>query len=71
MLWLGLVRLGYAEQAKTLCTRLSAAVAAAGLREYYDPYDGRGMGQVDFGWSSLLLELLEHDPRSRSSYLSA
>jgi hypothetical protein len=71
LLWLGLVRLGYAEQAETLCTRVRSAVAGAGLREYYDPYDGRGMGAVDFGWSSLVLELVERDPRSASSYLSA
>jgi hypothetical protein len=70
LLWLGLIRLGYSEQAETLCTRVSAAVAMAGLREYYDPYNGRGMGAVDFAWSSLVLELLERDPRSPSSYLA-
>ncbi len=69
LLWLGLIRLGYAEHAATLSTRVGAAVEAEGLREYYDPYDGHGMGALDFGWSTLLLEMLEPDSRSPSSYL--
>jgi hypothetical protein len=69
LLWLGMVRLGYAEGAAALSTRLGAAVAAAGLREYYDPYTGRGMGASDFGWSSLILEMLDPDPRARDSFL--
>jgi hypothetical protein len=69
LVWLGLVRLGYTEPADVLRVRLADAVGAAGLREYYDPYDGHGMGAVDFGWSTLLLELLEPDPRAASSYL--
>jgi glycogen debranching enzyme len=56
LLWLGLVRLGYREAAAEMARRLTAAVAAAGLREYYDPYTGRGMGARDFSWSALLLE---------------
>jgi hypothetical protein len=66
-----MVRLGYAEGAAALSTRLGAAVAAAGLREYYDPYTGRGMGASDFGWSSLILEMLDPDPRARASFLGA
>src|SRR5205807_10401 len=37
LVWLGLVRLGYAEQAQAMVTRLGAAVCSEGLREYYDP----------------------------------
>ena len=48
-----------------------SAVDAAGLREYYDPFTGAGMGAVDFGWSTLVLELLDPDPRARLSYLGA
>jgi hypothetical protein len=69
LLWLGLVRLGYDEQADALRTRMARTVATAGLREYYDPYDGHGMGARDFAWSALVMELLQPDPRSRSSYL--
>ncbi len=68
-MWLGLVRLGYAEHADELARRVGVAVRDAGLREYYGPYSARGMGAVDFGWSSLALEVLEPDPRAGSSYL--
>jgi hypothetical protein len=66
LLWLGLVRLGYRREADTLAARLARTVASAGLREYYDPYDGRGLGQRDFGWSALVLELLEPDALSQA-----
>ncbi|MGZ4224528.1 MAG: MGH1-like glycoside hydrolase domain-containing protein [Solirubrobacteraceae bacterium] len=69
LVWLGLVRLGYDEAAETLATRLASTIAAHGLREYYNPYTGAGMGAVDFGWSSLVLELIEGGPRARGSYL--
>jgi hypothetical protein len=69
MVWLGLVRLGYTEPADELVTRIAGAVHANGLREYYDPSSGAGMGAVDFGWSSLVMELTEPDDRAASSYL--
>ena len=69
--WLGLVRLGYDQAAAELAQRLGAAVAGAGLREYYNPHTGAGMGARDFGWSSLVLELLEPDlDGARTSHLS-
>jgi glycogen debranching enzyme len=71
LVWLGMRRLGYAEQADVLRARLGHTVATAGLREYYDPYDGQGMGAVDFGWSTLMLELTEPDPRAATSYLGS
>jgi glycogen debranching enzyme len=60
LLWLGLSRLGY-PQADELAQRMAAAVDAAGLREYYDPRTGAGMGARDFAWSTLVLELIEPD----------
>ena len=45
LVWLGLVRLGYAEQAAELARRAQRCWSTrAGLREYYDPYTGAGMG---------------------------
>jgi hypothetical protein len=44
-------------------------LTAQGLREYYNPYTGAGMGAVDFAWSSLAMELLDPDPRAGLSYL--
>jgi hypothetical protein len=69
LVWLGLVRLGYTEQAEELAARTAAAVRASGVREYYDPYDGRGMGQQHFAWSTLITEMVDPDPRAASSYL--
>jgi glycogen debranching enzyme len=69
LLWLGLVRLGYREQALELTSRLIQPVLANGLREYYDPYSGRGMGAREFGWSALAIELTEPDPAAQNSYL--
>jgi hypothetical protein len=71
LVWLGLVRLGYAEQAAELAARVTAAVARAGLREYYHPVTGAGMGAHDFAWSALVLELLDPDPAAATSYLGS
>jgi hypothetical protein len=71
LLWLGLVRLGYAEQAAEMAARLGRAISAAGLREYYDPFTGEGMGARDFSWSALVMELLDPDPAARTSHLSS
>jgi hypothetical protein len=57
LLWLGLVRLGYDEAAAEMSRRLTRAVLAQGLREYYDPYTGRGMGATNFAWSALINEM--------------
>ncbi len=69
LVWLGLVRLGYQEQAQEMTERLADVLEREGLREYYDPRTGRGMGATGFGWSTLLVELLEPDPRASLSYL--
>ncbi len=71
LVWLGLIRLGYASEAQILGDRIMAAVLAHGLREYYDPFTGRGMGAVDFAWSSLVMEMLAADPAAAAaSYLN-
>jgi hypothetical protein len=68
--WLGLVRLGYEEQADQLAERVAGAVAGARLREYYNPHTGAGMGARDFAWSSLVLEMVQGDREpARSSFL--
>ena len=69
LLWLGLVRLGYGSEAEEMGTRIRSAVASAGLREYYDPRTGAGMGARDFAWSALAMEFVSRDPDSPSSYL--
>ena len=49
--------------------RLSEAVVRERLREFYEPYTGAGLGAREFGWSSLIAELVEPDPTAASSYL--
>jgi hypothetical protein len=56
---LGLRRLGYSEHADDLVGRLAGVVAREGFREYYEARTGAGMAARDFGWSTLIWELLE------------
>jgi hypothetical protein len=69
LVWLGLLRLGYEAEASKMGQALLRAVAHEGLREYYDPNSGSGMGARDFAWSALVSEFLAADPRATSSYL--
>ncbi len=67
--WLGLRRLGYHQEANRMAAGLIGAVEREGLREYYDPRTGKGMGARDFAWSALITELAEPDPAGARSYL--
>jgi Mannosylglycerate hydrolase MGH1-like glycoside hydrolase domain len=69
MVWLGMRRLGYAEEARRMAAGLIDAVARAGLREYYDPRTGLGLGAQQFAWSALIAELLQPDRGAAASYL--
>jgi hypothetical protein len=60
LLWLGLRRLGYEREAERMASGLIGAVAREGLREYYDPRDGSGLGARDFAWSALIAELADY-----------
>jgi hypothetical protein len=48
---------------------VTAAVVREGLREYYNPRTGEGLGAEDFAWTSLAMELADPDPTASSSYL--
>jgi hypothetical protein len=62
LVWIGLRRLGYEAEAERLAAGVIGAVAREGLREYYDPRDGRGLGARDFAWSALVAELADPPP---------
>jgi hypothetical protein len=62
MVWLGLRRLGYEAEAERLATGVIGAAAREGLREYYDPRNGNGLGAKDFAWSALIAELADPKP---------
>jgi len=59
LVWLGMRRLGYEKEAKRLAEGVIGAVEREGLREYYDPRTGKGLGAKDFAWSALVAELAE------------
>jgi hypothetical protein len=69
LIWRGLVRLGYDEYAAAIARSVTDTVSREGLREFYDPHDGRGMGAHDFAWSALALDLL--DPGNATAGLVA
>ncbi|HEX6152040.1 MAG TPA: hypothetical protein VFZ19_00825 [Solirubrobacterales bacterium] len=62
LVWLGLRRLGYEAEAERLAAGVIGAVAREGLREYYDPRNGKGQGARDFAWSALVAELADPPP---------
>ena len=69
MVWLGLRRLGYEQEAQQLAEGVIGAVAREGLREYYDPRTGAGLGARNFAWSALVAELAKPDPAAAQSHL--
>jgi hypothetical protein len=50
--------LGHEEEADRVVGSLASAVERGGFREYYNPLTGAGHGARDFGWSTLLVDLL-------------
>ena len=62
-------RLGYEQEAQRLADGMIGAVAREGLREYYDPRTGKGLGARDFAWSALVAELAAPDDSAKASYL--
>ena len=69
LLWMGLLRLGYRAEAEEMARRLSQAVLDEGLREYYNPRTGEGLGATDFAWTSLIVEMADPPPSAARSYL--
>jgi mannosylglycerate hydrolase MGH1-like protein len=69
LLWIGLLRLGYQAEADEMALRLSQVVLREGLREYYNPHTGEGLGATDFAWTSLIVEMADPAPDAARSYL--
>jgi hypothetical protein len=69
LVWLGLSRLGYEAEAARLAGGVIGAVEREGLREYYDPRTGAGLGARDFAWSALVAELNEPDSDAARSHI--
>jgi len=69
LIWLGLRRLGYLEQAERMAGTLCGAYVREGSREFYEPFTGEGLGAREFGWSTLICELADPDPAAERSHL--
>jgi hypothetical protein len=59
LLWIGLRRMGYHQEADRMANGLVGALEREGLREYYHPRTGRGLGAKDFAWSALIAEFAD------------
>lgn len=57
-IWKGLLKHGYTEIAKELAKKTISLVEKSGFREFYNPFTGRGEGEEDYGWSTLVVDML-------------
>lgn len=57
-----LADLGYRDEAERIVGALTTAAGRTGLREYYHPHTGAGLGARDFAWSTLLVDLRARVP---------
>jgi hypothetical protein len=54
----GLQHLGFADIAAKITARLAEMVLRSGFREQYNPFSGQGYGAKNFGWSTLVADLI-------------
>jgi glycogen debranching enzyme len=54
----GLRRHGYDKIADEVVSKMTKMIEREGFREYYNPETGEGYRRHDFGWSTLILDLL-------------
>lgn len=57
MIWRGLRRHGFDDLASMLAARTIELVTKSGMREFYNPLNGDGLGTKSFGWSALTLDM--------------
>lgn len=57
----GLRRHGYREEADAITEKSIALVSREGFREFYNPLTGQGMGAHNFGWTTLVVDMVEGD----------
>jgi mannosylglycerate hydrolase MGH1-like protein len=54
IIWLGLQKYGFKREAELIKQGVLELVENHGFREYYNPYEGKGLGGKDFSWSAAL-----------------
>ena len=57
-LYWGLRAHGYRDVATELAKRTVQMVARGGMREFFNPFTGEGLGAENFGWTALVLDLI-------------
>ncbi len=59
LIYRGLLRYGLKDIAGTLLQKTIAVIKKSGFREYYNPLTGDGLGARDFGWSTLVVDMMK------------
>lgn len=54
----GLMKHGYREVAQEIVAKTRELIVKSGFREFYNPFTGEGYGARDFGWSTLIVDML-------------
>ena len=54
MIWLGLLKYGKKDEAELIRQGIFELTKNHGFREYYNPYNGKGLGGKDFSWTAAL-----------------
>jgi len=69
-LYWGLARHDYGDIASELANRTLEMALRGGQHEFFNPLTGDGLGAPDFGWTSLVLDLLAAEGLSRDQVLA-
>jgi hypothetical protein len=68
MIYYGLLRYGYKYGAEIIKSGIVNLVKRYGFREYYNPYNGKGLGGRNFSWTAALaIDLLNHTDTSHTA----
>ncbi|NJL94026.1 MAG: hypothetical protein HC915_09990 [Anaerolineae bacterium] len=62
LIYRGLLRYGYAEEARHLANQTLQMVQQNGFHEYFNPLSGQGYGPAQQSWSTLALDMAESAP---------
>ena len=54
----GLQLHGFNDYAQHIINKMCDMIEQSGFREQYNPFNGKGAGAKDFGWSTLIVDLL-------------
>jgi glycogen debranching enzyme len=61
LIYEGLHRAGEQGLARSLAESAAALLAKSGLREYYNPLTGAGIGGTRFGWTAAFVDMIKRE----------